>query len=265
MNPLELTSRLSRLAAAFALGCLLAACGGGGGGGSVTPPVTTPAGASTSWAGPYVSADESYFALAVQDGQTLELRAVRYLNATSAIIYSGPLALGNEGAADVPSLKAMRADGSSRTGFASLTGVSAVAHSAVFTLNDASDSLQVSPVLSGSQRQPVDALSGTWTGTWVDGLVGSNTAIALSNVGGGISVNIQALGCSGVSIAFGPYLSQAGVYRTTIAYPNTTECSLRRGQSLTGWAWVRAVGAAQRLDLVAIDSQGSGVVFRADR
>lgn len=263
MNPLELTSRLSRRAAAFALGCLLAACGGGGG--SVTPPVTTSAGASTSWAGPYVSADESYFALAVQDGQALELRAVRYLNATSAIIYSGPLALGNEGAADVPSLKAMRADGSSRTGFASLTGVSDVAHSAVFTLNDASDSLQVSPVLSGSQRQPVDALSGTWTGTWVDGLVGSNTAIALSNVGGGISVNMQALGCSGVSIAFGPYLSQAGVYRTTITYPNTTECSLRRGQSLTGWAWVRAVGAAQRLDLVAIDSQGSGIVFRADR
>jgi hypothetical protein len=212
-----------------------------------------------------VSGDESYFALAVQDGQALELRAVRYLNPTSVIIYSGPLALGNEGAAGVPSLKAMRADGSLRTGFATLTGVSAAAHSAVFTLNDASDSLQVSPALSGLQRQSLDALSGNWTGTWVDGLVGSNTAIALTNVGGGANVNVQALGCGGVSVTFGPYQSNAGVYRTTINYPNTTECSHRRGHSLTGWTFVRAAGAAQTMDLVAIDSQGSGIVFRASR
>jgi hypothetical protein len=81
-------------------------------------------------------------------------------------------------------------------------------------------------------------------------------------VGGGISVNIQALGCGGVSVAFGPYLSGAGGYRTTINYPNTTECSHRRGQSLTGWTLVRSVGGTRRLDLVAIDSQGSGIVFR---
>jgi len=263
MNFFELRCHFYRLAAALALGGLLAACGGGGGGG--TPPVTPSAGASTSWAGPYVSGDESYFALAVQDGQALELRAVRYLNPTSVIIYSGPLALGNEGAAGVPSLKAMRADGSLRTGFATLTGVSAAAHSAVFTLNDASDSLQVSPALSGLQQQPVDALCGSWTGTWVDGLVGSNTAIVLSNVGGGATVNVQALGCGGVSVTFGLYLSSAGVYRTTISYPNTTECSHRRGHSLTGWTFVRAAGAAQTMDLVAIDSQGSGIVFRASR
>lgn len=265
MNLFATARRLCRMTGVLVLGGLLAACGGGGGGGTPTPSANVSPGAATSWAGPYVSSDEGYWALAVSQGNSLDLLAVRHVTASSVVIYSGVLSLGSDGAAAVSGLKAMRADGSLRSGLATLTGVSDTAHSAVYTLNDASAPVEVSPTLTGLQRQPLNALAGNWTGAWLDGLVGSNASIALNNVSSGATVTAQALGCPQVEISFGAYLAASGVYRTTIDYPNTTECTLRRGQSLAGWAWVRAVGASQRLELVAIDPQGSGIVFRADR
>jgi hypothetical protein len=263
MKLLDHTVRIFRLAAVFALGGMVVACGGGGG--TQGALVIAPNGVATSWAGPYLSNDEGYLALAVPQGSALDMLAVRYVTSTSVVIYSGALSLGMDGAASVSGLKAMRANGSLRSGLAALTGVSATTHSAVYTLNDLSDSQEVSPLLSGQQRQALDALNGSWTGTWVDGMVGANPVMALDNVSSGATLTKDILGCRNVTISFGAYLAASGVYRTTINYLDNTDCTHRRGQTLTGWAFVHVTGGVQRLHLLAVDSRGSGISFRGSR
>ena len=255
--------------AAVALACVLAACGGGGGGGSGdggrgAVDALPSSGVATAWGGPYVSVDLAYVAAAIERGSRLDFYAIKYANASSVRIYSGPLTLGFNGSASVSPLNAMLENGSLRSGLGDLSGVSASSQTGVFSLTDGSAPPDVYRDILGSARSGLNEIGHPWTGTWIDGLDGIGT-LSLPALAEGGQVTFTALGCSGIVLSVGSYVATRGAYPVAVTYPDTTACVPRQDASLQGLAFVHSVSGRKRLEIVVVDSQGSGIAFRADR
>lgn len=253
LSPVGLLRPLGLLAA-----LVLAGCGGGGGGTSSS---------ATEMGSLYLGTGgaREFWALSLsQTGGGKEFYALSFpgaaLSSAEVLIYSGSLSLGSQGSASVASLLAYRENASLRSGSAAFRDVSVQSLDVTFTLNDASAPPE-SARFTATQASPVNALAGSWSGRWIDGLR-SNSAFSLPGVApNGKTLITPLAGCSGVELGFGPFDTASGLYRVQIRYPNSTQCYDRDNKTLHGLAAVQGAGAQQQLRLVAVDSSGSGISF----
>ena len=208
--------------------------------------------------------------------------AVRRTSASNASIFSGTLTQDGQGAGSVASVQAYD-NGHVRAGSAALTGVSADGFAARVSLVA---NLAAQPPLSAatinlsarkSTTSVYDAataadlahLEGDWTGVWIDGLRSSGAA-TVSIRSGAVSLPAAVLDCR---LGTGSALSaMAGVnlYRVVLIFDSGQfNCgrSADAGQparTLEGVAWIQVLpDASLRLEFVAVDAAGSGLVFRA--
>ena len=283
---------------AVALLCALAACGGGGGGGGDGSSSggggdnQATRGSAALEAGVFassVAADPAYpetvAVLMPSPPNNPRWWALRRVSASSVSIFSGHLAQDGQGAGSVATLQAYDA-GNVRTGTASLTGVSvdgfaarvllAANPSAQTPLSAATVDLSARKsgisVYNAASAADLTALEGDWTGVWVDGLR-SSAAATVRIRSGVLSLPAAVLDCS---VGTGSALSTvAGVnlYRVVLSFPSAQfNCersvadATQPARTLEGVAWIQVLpDARRRLEFVAVDAAGSGVVFRATR
>jgi hypothetical protein len=252
----------ARCALAVGAGLLLASCGGGGG--------SPPTGTSTQLAGLYLgsSGGREVWAVAARGNAGQEFYAVSHLGSalgsSAAVVYSGAASLGTQGEATVVPVRASLEDGSLRSGTATLSHVSATTLSAGFLLNDDSaPQFRASYSATATPTTPsVDALAGSWTGSWLDS-GSSNTAFQWTAppLGGKASITPLAA-CPGIEIAFSALDAGSGLYRVQLKYPNEEQCTARRdNKTLSGLAAVHGAGLSQELRFTAVDASGSGIIF----
>lgn len=242
---------------------LLAACGGGGGG---SPPPAADINAPTVLASAYVGTSNSpgFWAVAPSTQAGREVLAMNYngnaSNSVSTTLYSGTLLAGVNGLATASALRTMRADGTVRDGTASLSGASLSVFQANF---DASIPLDAASHTAAAVL-PEDAVSGDWTGRWVDG-ADSNTSLNLRGLAGGGSVLIDVTTCTGVSLRLGAWQTASRLYSVQVDYPVSQTGCARQNTQLKGWAFVQQTGTKHILRFMAVDATGSGISFSAER
>jgi hypothetical protein len=299
MNLWPCSAFFTRCCAALWVLCALAACGGGGGGGDVigssggaNDPVGSggnpPASAHTSLqAGVFASS----VAIAPSYPETVAILmpsppanprwwALRRDSASRVSIFSGNLAQDGQGTGRVDALQAYVAD-QARTGSAALTGVSANGFSARVSLAaqpplsaETVDLLAVKAAASlydaATAADPA-LLEGDWEGVWIDGL--SNSAAAKVSIRGGVvSLPGAVLGCSLDANSRMETVAGVNLYRVVLGFPPGGTCKRRPADAtqpsrvLEGVAWIHVLPDARlRLEFVAVDAVGSGLVFRATR
>jgi len=246
---------------------LLTGCGGGGS----APQVNTVLPVATVMQGVYGgSFDGHEFVSAVTPGS--DWFALYFLS-TIPEIYSGKIILGLNQLASIPSpgVRAFQ-NGNLLSGGARFVGASADQYNLSldgFTSADAKAlSFNASTVLA------IGSLPGSWTGTWADSFNNKTRAASVLN-----------FSPSGVTTSFDffsicerpgsmPVLSLTslsdGIYSVKLQIPQITACDRTPivALELNGVAFVHASslpGKTLRLDLIAVDSTGSGVSFRGDR
>jgi len=284
MQTLFSLSRIFNLLAAAALGCLLAACGGGGGGGTAS--ASAPSSVTAMQAGFFSSA----LAQTPVYPETISILttdhrwwAVRRDSSSSASIFSGALIQDGLGAGSVASLKAF-AGGRVRSGSAAMTLVSeqgltgrislvadptATPPLSASTL-DVAVSKPSAAAYSASRVANVSALSGDWSGTWIDG---ANSALVTLNFNAGVvslPAGTSVLNCRLTSASTVTAEAGANLYRIDLAFqPGLTTCTRSDQLEVRIFSGVLLVYSLpdlrQRLDLLAVDASGSGIVFRAER
>jgi hypothetical protein len=210
--------------------------------------------------------------------------ALRRDSASSISIFSGNLAQDGQGSGSVDALQAYVA-GQARTGSAALTGVSADGFSARVSLAanpsaqpplsaETVDLLAVksaASVYNAAAAADLAFLEGDWEGVWIDGL--SNSAAAKVSIRGGVvSLPVKVLGCSLDANSRMETVAGVNLYRVVLGFPPGGTCKRRPDDAtqparvLEGVAWIHALPDARpRLEFVAVDAAGSGVVFRATR
>ena len=290
MKSCSCSAFFARWCAVVAILGALAACGGGGGGGggagggqagSGGNPSTP--GSATLQAGVFASSG------AVDPSETVAVLtpdqrwwAVRRTSASNASIFSGTLTQDGQGAGSVASVQAYD-NGHVRAGSAALTGVSADGFAARVSLvanlaaqpllSDATINLSARKsalsVYSAAATADLALLERDWTGRWIDGLRSSGAA-TVSIRSGAVSLPAAVLDCR---LGTGSALSaMAGVnlYRVVLIFDSGQfNCgrSADAGQparTLEGVAWIQVLpDASLRLEFVAVDAAGSGLVFRA--
>lgn len=298
MNLWPCSAFFTRCCAALWVLCALAACGGGGGGdvigssGGANDPVGSggnpPASAHTSLqAGVFASS----VAIAPSYPETVAILmpsppanprwwALRRDSASRVSIFSGNLAQDGQGAGRVDALQAYVAD-QARTGSAALTGVSANGFSARVSLAaqpplsaETVDLLAVkaaASVYNAAAAADLALLEGDWEGVWIDGL--SNSAAAKVSIRGGVvSLPVAVLGCSLDANSRMETVAGVNLYRVVLGFPPGGNCKRRPADAtqpsrvLEGVAWIHVLPDARlRLEFVAVDAAGSGLVFRATR
>lgn len=290
MNHLVTPTRIFSTLVAAALGCLLAACGGGGGGSAGAGQagsggnLSTP-GSATLQTGVFASSvavDSVYPETVAVLTPDQRWWAVRRTSASSASIFSGTLTQDGQGAGSVTVLQAYD-NGHVRAGSAALTGVSADGFTARVSLaaNLTAQTPLSAATIDLAARKPDNSvynaastanlalLEGDWTGMWIDGLRSSGAAM-VSIRSGVVSLPAAVLDCR---LGTGSALSGvAGVnlYRAVLSFDSGQfNCgrSADAGQpakTLEGVAWIQVLpDASRRLEFVAVDAAGSGLVFRA--
>lgn len=290
MNHLVTPIRIfSTLVAAVAILGALVACGGGGGsagggqagsGGNLSTPGSAPLQAGVFASAVTVDPDYPETVAVLMPDQ--RWWAVRRTGASSASIFSGILTQDGQGAGSVASLQAFD-NGHVRAGSAALTGVSADGFAARVSLvaNLTAQTPLSAVTIDLLARKPTTSVynaaaaanlalvEGDWTGVWIDGLRSSGAAtVSIRN--GVLSLPAAVLDCR---LGNGSALSSvAGVnlYRAVLSFDSGQFNCGRSGEAgqpaktLEGVAWVQILpDARRRLEFVAVDAAGSGLVFRA--
>jgi hypothetical protein len=201
---------------------------------------------------------------------------VRRENGTDAAVYVGALTQDGQGGASAPALKAF-VSGNVRIGSAALTSVSEQGFVARLSLSadaaaqlpsltaDFSAPRPASTAYSAVVAPDLTSLNGSWVGTWIDGLRSSALAtVRITN--GVITLPTAVLDCS-VSAGSAAVLdSNVNLYRVTLVFPSFPNLCARHDQSLAGVLAVYALpNGRRRLELIAVNSSGSGIVFRGEQ
>jgi len=257
-------------AAVLSLGLLLS-CGGGGGPGSelVSPSPTVLQGAYQASSGgndfvSFVTPDNKLYAL--------------YFLATDPMqpaIFSGPITLGQDGAAEIPSLTMFTTSTpqlSSGSGTFSIASSQSYRFAGPSTVNG-----QPLPTFDASALPTSADLSGTWTGTWAD----SNNILTSSVITFGTAAEQPTAwdffsSCqagSTLALRLETYTQLGGTekfFQARLTIPQITGCvrTATASVELSGVGFIHAspvVGKQWRLDLVLVDRLGSGISFRGDQ
>ena len=254
---------------------VLAGCGGGGGDANTS--------SATAIEGLYSGslASKEFLSVVTPDKYWYGLH---FRTASNPDIYSGQLDVSTNGAATTSS-SGLRAflSGNLRSGTASLAGASLRSYSGTLNLVElpslVAQTLNVSLAAPSqntfqySTAAQISDIQGAWSGIWSDGLsvfgtIESPKLINISTAGttGNVTLTNRIFGdtCS-TTITLTPR-ADVSIYTLVISIADSTSCR-RPDTVLNGVAIVYAspITGEKRLDLIAIDSTGSGVSFRGDR
>ena len=187
------------------------------------------------------------------------------------VIYSGSAALGNSGVATVA---AVREFGSSvpaavRTGSASITAASVQAYALSMSNLTAPNNQAMAPNTSAVVTSA--SISGTWSGVWSDNINAASNPAASVQFDAALAATVNFGSCSR-TIRLTPATASASPYFAASAeVPVQTNCPRNTSASalsLSGVAFVYPsplAGKTRRLELVVVDSTGSGFSFRGDQ
>ena len=268
---------------ALALAACLTVSGCGGGAapetvaGSKSNPETPAVPPATLLAGAYTRTLDGKFVSFVTNSASPQINwyALYFFDTGSAdiipVIYSGSAALGNSGVATVA---AVREFGSSvpaavRTGSASITAASVQAYQLSMSNLSAPDNQAMAPNTSAVVTDA--SISGTWSGVWSDNINAASNAAASVQFDAALAATVNFGSCSR-TIRLTPATASASPYfAVTAEVPVQTNCPRNTSASalsLSGVAFVYPsplAGKTRRLELVVVDSTGSGFSFRGDQ
>ena len=261
----------------------LSACGGGGGGG----PIASQGGAfvspdpTTALQGFYqasaLASPQEFISLVLPTSASSVQWYGWYFKSPSAnadpYLFSGVLDLGVNGAAqsNAAGIKAFTsgilATGSVNLSNASLTGfhasVSAVARQTSLDFN-----ASAAPALNYQFDAPALAadLAGRWTGPWSSaGSIYGASTLTFGNTGGLVS-NTTNFPCAVSQLSLVPRAT-GNAFTASLFIPAATNCpwSTPTPKTLHGIAFIHNLaGGSRRLEVMLLDSDGSGISFRGD-
>ena len=267
---------------AFALAACLTVSGCGGGAAPETvagsksnagtpevPPATVLAGAYT---GTLYNKSFVSFVTASASPQ-INWYALYFFDTGSAaiipVIYSGSAALGNSGAATVAVVREFGSSAAVRTGSASITAASVQAYQLSMSNLSAPNNQALAPNTSAVVTDA--SISGTWSGVWSDNINAAINAAASVQFDAALAATVNFGGCSRTIRLASATASASPYFVVTADVPVQTGCPRTPGASaasLSGLAFVYPsplAGKTKRLELVVVDSTGSGFSFRGDQ
>lgn len=282
MQSLFSLSRILNLLAAAALGCLLAACGGGGGGGAVAPPNSTTTANSELVAGIYTGtmatqgtgSSHPWVTLLTVDGAGNKWYGWEETAGGEVALYSGSWTQSPPTGA-ISSVVAFK-NAATRSGQASLTGVSSRGYSASLTLNRVTTPASAEEVHTGTLSaqtlltfEGLGPLIASWTGTWRDGPTDSDLDATITFQPSGQLSFSAFTDCaqSSASPSSVSRLSGLPAFSVDLRFAAAIICR-PQGKLLSGVAILRPStesGKTWQLDLMATNAAGSGISFRASR
>ena len=264
---------------AFALAVCLTVSGCGGGAapepvaGSKSNPAAPPA---TLLAGAYTGTlyDKSFVSFVTASASPqINWYALYYFDTGSAAIipaiYSGSAALGSSGAATVAVVREFGSSAAVRTGSASITAASVQAYQLSMSNLSAPNNQAMAPNTSAVVTDA--SISGTWSGVWSDNINAASNAAASVQFDAALAATVNFGGCSRTIRLASATASASPYFVVTADVPVQTGCPRTPGASsvsLSGVAFVYPsplAGKTRRLELVVVDSTGSGFSFRGDQ
>ncbi len=267
---------------AFVLAACLTVSGCGGGAapetvaGSKSNASTTEVPPATVLAGVYTGTlyDKSFVSFVTASASPqINWYALYFFDTGSAdiipVIYSGSVALGNSGAATVAVVREFGSSSAVLTGNASITAASVQAYQLSMSNLSAPNNQAMAPNTSAVVTDA--SISGTWSGVWSDNINAASNAAASVQLDSALAATVNFGGCSR-TIRLTPATASASPYfAVTAEVPVQTGCPrtpVNSAASLSGVAFVYRsplVGKTRRLELVVVDSTGSGFSFRGDQ
>ena len=185
------------------------------------------------------------------------------------VIYSGSAALGNSGVATVAVVREFGSSAAVRTGSASITAASVQAYQLSMSNLSAPDNQAMAPNTSAVVTDA--SISGTWSGVWSDNINAASNPAASVQFDAALAATVNFGSCSR-TIRLTPATASASPYfAVTAEVPVQTNCPRNTSASalsLSGVAFVYPsplAGKTRRLELVVVDSTGSGFSFRGDQ
>ena len=185
------------------------------------------------------------------------------------VIYSGSAALGNSGVATVAVVREFGSSAAVRTGSASITAASVQAYQLSMSNLSAPDNQAMAPNTSAVVTDA--SISGTWSGVWSDNINAASNPAASVQFDAALAATVNFGSCSR-TIRLTPATASASPYFAASAeVPVQTNCPRNTSASalsLSGVAFVYPsplAGKTRRLELVVVDSTGSGFSFRGDQ
>ncbi len=267
---------------AFALAACLTVSGCGGGAAPETvagskpsagtpevPPATVLAGAYTG-----TLYDKSFVSFVTASASSqINWYALYYFDTGSAaiipVIYSGSAALGTSGAATVAVVREFGSSAAVRTGSASITAASLQAYQLSMSNLSAPNNQAMAPNTSALVTDA--SISGTWSGVWSDNINAASNAAASVQFDAALAATVNFGSCSRTIRLASATASASPYFAVTAEVPVQTNCPRNTSASalsLSGVAFVYPsplAGKTRRLELVVVDSTGSGFSFRGDQ
>ncbi|NBY27154.1 MAG: hypothetical protein EBQ71_08475 [Betaproteobacteria bacterium] len=185
------------------------------------------------------------------------------------MIYSGSAALGSSGAATVAVVREFGSSAAVRTGSASITAASVQAYQLSMSNLSAPNNQAIAPNTSAVVTDA--SISGTWSGVWSDNINTAINAAASVRFDAALAATVNFGGCSRTIRLASATASASPYFAVTVEVPVQTGCPRTPGASsvsLSGVAFVYPsplAGKTRRLELVVVDSTGSGFSFRGDQ
>jgi len=263
---------------AFVLAAFLMVSGCGGGAapetvaGSKPNPAAPPA---TLLAGAYTGTlyDKSFVSFVTASASPqINWYALYYFDTGSAaiipVIYSGSAALGSSGAATVAVVREFGSSAAVRTGSASITAASVQAYQLSMSNLSAPNNQAMAPNTSAVVTDA--SISGIWSGGWSDNINTAINSAASVQFDAALAATVNFGGCSRTIRLASATASASPYFVVTADVPVQTGCPRTPGASvsLSGVAFVYPSPLAvktRRLELVVVDSTGSGFSFRGDQ
>lgn len=268
-------------ALALAACMTVSGCGGGAapetGAGSKSNPETPVIPPPTVLAGAYTGTlyDKSFVSFVTASAfPQINWYALYYFDTGFAaiipVIYSGSAALGSSGVATVAAVREFGSfvPAAVRTGSASITAASVQAYALSMSNLTAPNNQAMAPNTSAVVTDA--GISGTWSGVWSDNINANNAAASLQ-FNDALTATVIFGNCRR-TLQLTPATASASPYfAVTAEVPVQTNCPRNTGASavsLFGVAFVYPsplAGKTRRLELVVVDSTGSGFSFRGDQ
>lgn len=280
MNFLDHTLRIYRLALALALGWMVAACGGGGGtasndgGAIVTSSSLSPGIYTGSSRVQGTTSDNTWVTLLTADNKWY---GWEFVGASEVALYLGDLSPSAR-TGSTTSIRAFK-NGAARSGRISLVGVSSQGYTASAVL-DSAPSLPEERQNAIASAAPVTGFAGLtslagsppgspWTGTWRDGSTRSAQNATLWISESGQITFSDFLNCqqSSQSSSVSP-LAGVPAFSLELRFSALNASCHWVGLTLSGVLIVRnsqILDKTWEIDLLAVDSQGKSISFRASR
>ena len=253
---------------------MLGACGNGVGADNTTDP-TTPTTTATVLSGVYqgtasASAGPQEFVSAITPAGKFY---AMYFWSSIPDIYAGTVTLGVNGNATVSALRAFQNGANAGPYTATVTEASSTS----YVLSPVGFSVRTPNSVSAAALSTTSDLSASpWTGTWSDSaLVGAlgNQSLTFDSTGLLSNFNFYS-SCKSAytttTLSVQP-ITGASLYNVTLNIPQITGCVRTETSAveMTGVAFIYPLttvpGKTQRLDMVMVDSTGSGITFRGER